>query len=68
MSKIIECKKCGGYIETLYQDKEIIECRWCGKSFNRKYAKVIKKIKFPERASTVLQKYFNKNQLKTILA
>lgn len=68
MSKIIECKKCGGYIDTLYQDSEIVDCRWCGKSFDRKGARVIEKIEVPDRALIVLQRYFNKNQLKTILS
>lgn len=67
MSKIVKCKKCGGLIDTLYQDIGRIKCRWCGKSFNRKGVIVIKKIKIPENAITILQKYFRKKQLRSIL-
>ena len=67
MSKIIECKKCGGLINTLYQDKGLIQCRWCGHSFDRKHSKVIKKIKIPGRVLTILEKYFDKNQIDIIL-
>ncbi len=66
MAKIIECKKCGGLIDLTFQDARKIECRWCGKTFDRKEAKIVKKIKMPERALKILEQYFSPAEMREI--
>lgn len=66
MAKVIECKKCEGLIDLTFQSARKIDCRWCGKTFDGKEAKIVKKIKMPERALKILEQCFSPAEIREI--
>jgi len=64
--KIIECEKCGGYIELVSGGRRI-RCPWCGRRISIRRCKEIKDFKVPEKAIEVLLNYFTKEEINEII-
>jgi len=66
--KIIECKKCGGYVElNYYRGCRMFICPWCGRKVAVRRCKKIKDFEIPEKAIEVLSNYFSKEEINQII-